>query len=37
MSFLSVAVWWAVFSIPLFRQVPEPKAKAGPDRPRGSG
>jgi UMF1 family MFS transporter len=23
-SFLSVAVWWAVFSIPLFRQVPEP-------------
>jgi len=23
-SFLSVAVWWAVFSIPLFRNVPEP-------------
>ena len=23
-SFLSVAVWWAVFSIPLFRHVPEP-------------
>jgi len=23
-SFLSVAIWWAVFSIPLFRQVPEP-------------
>ncbi len=23
-SFLSVAVWWAVFSIPVFRQVPEP-------------
>jgi UMF1 family MFS transporter len=23
-SFLSVAVWWAVFSIPLFRRVPEP-------------
>ncbi|MGD2178426.1 MAG: MFS transporter [Anaerolineae bacterium] len=23
-SFFSVAVWWAVFSIPLFRQVPEP-------------
>ena len=22
--FLSVAVWWAVFSIPLFRNVPEP-------------
>ena len=25
-SFLSVAVWWAVFSVPLFRQVPEPPA-----------
>ena len=25
MSFLSVAVWWAVFSIPLFRQVKEPR------------
>jgi len=24
LSFLSVAVWWAVFSIPLFRWVPEP-------------
>ena len=23
-AFLSVAVWWAVFSIPLFRHVPEP-------------
>jgi UMF1 family MFS transporter len=23
-SFFSVAVWWAVFSIPLFRNVPEP-------------
>jgi UMF1 family MFS transporter len=23
-SFLSVAVWWALFSIPLFRKVPEP-------------
>jgi UMF1 family MFS transporter len=23
-SFLSVAVWWAVFSIPIFRRVPEP-------------
>ncbi len=23
-SFVSVAVWWAVFSIPLFRNVPEP-------------
>ena len=25
LSFLSVAIWWAVFSIPLFRHVPEPK------------
>lgn len=24
LSFLSVAAWWAVFSIPLFRHVPEP-------------
>ncbi|MBZ0284096.1 MAG: MFS transporter [Anaerolineae bacterium] len=24
LSFLSVAIWWAAFSIPLFRQVPEP-------------
>jgi UMF1 family MFS transporter len=36
-SFLSVAVWWAVFSIPLFRRVPEPAATAGTDRPRGLG
>jgi MFS transporter, UMF1 family len=26
LSFLSAAVWWAVFSIPLFRHVPEPPA-----------
>jgi UMF1 family MFS transporter len=26
LSMLSVAVWWAVFSIPLFRRVPEPPA-----------
>ena len=24
LSFLSVAIWWAVFSIPIFRDVPEP-------------
>ena len=24
LSFLSVALWWVLFSIPLFRQVPEP-------------
>ena len=27
-SFVSVAIWWAVFSIPLFRKVPEPPAEA---------
>jgi len=26
LSFLSVAIWWAVFSIPLFLRVPEPPA-----------
>lgn len=24
LSFISVAIWWAIFSIPIFRQVPEP-------------
>jgi UMF1 family MFS transporter len=28
LSFLSVAIWWAIFSIPLFRRVPEPPASA---------
>ena len=28
LSFLSVAIWWAVFSIPVFRIVPEPPAAA---------
>jgi len=27
-SFVSVAIWWAVFSIPLFTRVPEPPADA---------
>lgn len=27
LSFLSVAVWWALFSVPLFRHVPEPKVR----------
>jgi UMF1 family MFS transporter len=27
-SFVSVAIWWAVFSIPLFRSVPEPATTA---------
>src|SRR4030095_10163374 len=24
LSFISVGIWWALFSIPLFRRVPEP-------------
>ena len=32
LSFLAVAVWWAVFSIPLFRNVPEPKLRGEPAR-----
>ena len=34
LAFLSVAVWWLVFSIPLFRHVPEPLA-AGGNRTKG--
>jgi UMF1 family MFS transporter len=30
LSFLSVALWWALFSIPLFRAVPEPPRRAEP-------
>jgi UMF1 family MFS transporter len=29
LSFVSVAVWWAVFSIPLFLRVPEPLSAGG--------
>jgi UMF1 family MFS transporter len=29
LSFASVALWWFVFSIPLFRTVPEPTTRAG--------
>ena len=29
-SFLAVAVWWAVFSLPLFRKVPEPPGTRAP-------
>ena len=29
-SFLSVSVWWVVFSIPIFRNVPEPLRSAPP-------
>jgi UMF1 family MFS transporter len=31
LSFVSVAVWWLVFSIPLFRRVPEPPRVLDPD------
>ena len=27
-SFLSVAIWWVVFSVPIFRRVPEPQRSA---------
>jgi MFS transporter, UMF1 family len=33
-SFFSVAVWWAVFSLPLFRGVPEPPSRHDPDEVR---
>jgi MFS-type transporter involved in bile tolerance (Atg22 family) len=33
LSFLSVAIWWAVFSIPLFLHIPEPPAAANLRRP----
>ena len=36
LSFLSAAVWWAVFSIPLFRRVPEPPAAHAGPRPLGA-
>jgi len=28
LSFLSVSVWWIIFSVPIFRQVPEPPSSA---------
>ena len=36
LSFVSVAVWWLIFSIPLFRQVGEPGAKSTPEHERVS-
>ena len=35
LAFLSVGVWWLVFSIPLFRRVPEPAAIGLPPDYRG--
>jgi UMF1 family MFS transporter len=31
LSFVSVAIWWFVFSLPLLRRVPEPPARPGVD------
>lgn len=33
-SFVLVGLWWAVFTIPLLRRVPEPKVIASPDERR---
>jgi MFS transporter, UMF1 family len=35
LALLSVAVWWVVFSIPLFRRVPEPPRTREPDEMSG--
>jgi UMF1 family MFS transporter len=35
LALASVAVWWVLFSIPLFRQVPEPPARIEPDEAPG--
>jgi len=35
LAFVSVAVWWLVFSIPIFRRVPEPPARLESDERRG--
>src|SRR6185312_6835065 len=35
LAFVSVAVWWLVFSVPLFRRVPEPPPRLESDERRG--
>jgi UMF1 family MFS transporter len=35
LAFVSVAIWWIVFSFPLFRTVPEPPARIESDERRG--
>jgi len=35
LAFLSVAAWWVLFSLPLFRRVPEPAPRLEPDERRG--
>jgi UMF1 family MFS transporter len=37
LSFVSVGLWWLLFSIPLFRGVPEPPAAAPLEAPGGAG
>lgn len=37
LAFLSVAVWWLLFAIPLFRHVPEPRIESPEDDVRGFG
>lgn len=31
LAFVSVAVWWVIFAIPLFRRIPEPPRRLEPD------
>jgi MFS transporter, UMF1 family len=35
LAFVSVALWWLIFSLPVFRRVPEPPAVLEPDEHRG--
>lgn len=35
LAFVSVAIWWIAFAIPLFRRVPEPPPRLEPDEERG--
>jgi UMF1 family MFS transporter len=37
LAFFTSAVWWAVFSIPLFRRVPEPPSAPKPPEMQGRG
>jgi UMF1 family MFS transporter len=37
LSLASVGVWWLLFSIPLFRRVPEPAARVEPGEPARGG
>jgi UMF1 family MFS transporter len=37
LAFLSVAIWWAIFSLPLFRRVPEPPGSPLTEQERSKG